>query len=299
MHEIDTSGIRVQVLWGGRHHWQSGDEYHHDPWQYLDVRFLYKLWLIQRGEVEVRSGDQSWRVKAGEVCLLPISLEHRVRAPGPTSWLSIGLRLTAFQQFELLHNVTLPAQWKLSPADFTLMEALIEQIMQHKYRPQMREQLIINGLGQAVLGFCWPHLSHDSIAASIHSSLPDWLKRVLEQISLDPSCHITNLAREAGFSPSQFRRVFHQHVGTAPRDYLVAKRMEMACHYLEYTTLSLRHIAAKIGIHNVPHFSRAFKKTFGMTPSQYRSSLNTHKQDYLSMSEKAQSIGENPPKKRV
>ena len=67
-------------------------------------------------------------------------------------------------------------------------------------------------------------------------------------------------AREAGFSPSQFRRIFHQHVGTAPRDYLVAKRMEMACHYLEYTTLSLRHIAAKIGIHNVPHFSRAFKK---------------------------------------
>lgn len=269
MREIDTSSIRVRVLGGVQHHWRPGDNWHHNSQHYLDVNFLYHLWVVQKGVVEIHTKDGILRVHSGEGCLLPVKMERVIRTSQPASWLSLGLKITVFNEFDLLKNVTLPAKWSIAKDELELAEGWINQIIANHRALEAHKQLIVGGMAQALLGFCWPYLSSASLNSTVHSTLPDWLEESLQKISADPSCTIARLAQDAGFSPAQFRRIFRQQIGCSPRDYLIAKRMENARQYLEHTSLSVRLIAEKVGLNDVSYFSRIFKHTFGLTPSQY------------------------------
>jgi len=273
MHETDMSGVKVAVLGVHDHHWVTGDRFYHDPREYQSEHFSYQLWLVKSGCVRVRMNESEWAVRKGSVCVFPVNLERTVYTSCHTTWLSIGLRVTVFNKFSLFRNVNLPTQWTITEEEQQLMESWMTQIITNKKSTESHKKLMMNGMAQTILGFCWPHLSSLSLASSVHHALPEWLGKILKRISMDPSCSISALAHDAGFSPAQFRRVFHQHVGSTPRDYLAMKRMESACHYLEQTTLTLGAISAKVGLRDVPYFSRVFKSAYGVTPSVYRASL--------------------------
>jgi AraC family transcriptional regulator len=97
-------------------------------------------------------------------------------------------------------------------------------------------------------------------------------RRVLELIDahLDARLTITRLAAEVGLSPAHFARAFKQTVGRAPHEYLLYLRLERARRLLERpggpgeTTLS--DIAQRTGFADQAHFTRLFKRAFGITP---------------------------------
>jgi AraC family transcriptional regulator len=94
-------------------------------------------------------------------------------------------------------------------------------------------------------------------------------RRVLELIDahLDARLTITRLAAEVGLSPAHFARAFKQTVGRAPHAYLLYLRLERARRLLEgpgETTLS--DIAQRTGFADQAHFTRLFKRAFGITP---------------------------------
>lgn len=268
---IDISSIVVQVWAADHHHWLAGRTYHHDPDRHQYIALQGQLWLIQEGSVEVRAKNQKWRVRSGEAMFLPVSLERDIVTPEQTSWLSLRLWVTVFNKFNLMKNLSLPAQWRPDEKEWPLMEAWMSQIVREFRQEAAHQRLTVGGLAQALFGLCWPHLTSTPLVASIHAELPEWLGQTLRRISNDPACNITDLAHEAGFSPAQFRRAFHQHIGSTPRDYLKTQRLETARHYLEHTDLLLRAIAERVGWHDANHFSQVFRETYGLSPSYYRS----------------------------
>jgi AraC-like DNA-binding protein len=267
---IDIASIAVQVWAVNHHHWSAGQTYHHDPANHLYVALQGQLWLVQEGRVEVRAKGQKWRVQSGEAMFLPVSLERDIITPEQTSWLSLRLWVTVFNKFNLMKNISLPAQWRPDERERALMESWMGQIVQEFRLDAAHQRLTVGGLAQALFGLCWPHLTSTPLVASIHSELPEWLAQTLRRISNDPACNITDLAYEAGFSPAQFRRAFHQHIGSTPRDYLKTQRLEKARHYLDHTDLTLRVIAEQIGWRDANHFSQVFRETYGLSPLYYR-----------------------------
>jgi len=265
----DIGGVDVQVLAVHEHRWPAGERLHHEPPIDDDNPFIFHLWFIQQGYVTFQI-DEKRRVKSGELCLLPASLERDIFTPQPASWISLRLSITVFNKFNLLKNISLPAQWQPDDAEKFQMESWMTQIIREFRTENDYHRLVVNGLAQALFGLCWPHLTSKSLIGSIHSELPDWLAQTMRRISDDPSCTVATLAHEAGFSPAQFRRAFHQQIGTAPRDYLHSYRFEAACHYLRHTDLPVRTIVERIGLRNVNHFSQIFKDIYGMPPSHYR-----------------------------
>jgi len=93
-------------------------------------------------------------------------------------------------------------------------------------------------------------------------------RRVLELIdaALDARLTIETLAGEAGLSPAHFARAFKESLGTAPHQYLLARRLERARRLLETTGASLSDIAQRTGFADQAHFTRLFKRAFGTTP---------------------------------
>lgn len=73
------------------------------------------------------------------------------------------------------------------------------------------------------------------------------------------------------YSQRHFIRLFSTAYNTTPQKYLVSIRLRHACALLKDSTLSITEIALKCGFSDSNYFSRAFKKTNGMTPTQYRS----------------------------
>jgi len=93
-------------------------------------------------------------------------------------------------------------------------------------------------------------------------------RRVLEVIdaALDARLTIETLAQEVGLSPAHFARSFKESLGRSPHQYLLTLRLERARRWLETTTASLSDIAQRAGFADQAHFTRLFKRAFGVTP---------------------------------
>ncbi len=78
------------------------------------------------------------------------------------------------------------------------------------------------------------------------------------------------LARRAGLSENAFLRIFRRDCGCAPYQYLLQQRYRYAARLLREDVRSIEEICETVGIRDRFHFSRHFKKMFGMAPGAYR-----------------------------
>ena len=81
---------------------------------------------------------------------------------------------------------------------------------------------------------------------------------------------LESLAREIGLSRSALAERFTEFVGQPPMQYLANWRMQLAANYLLIGTDSIATIAERVGYESEAAFSRAFKKTVGTPPSEWR-----------------------------
>lgn len=85
----------------------------------------------------------------------------------------------------------------------------------------------------------------------------------------DQDLSVEQLAKLAELSPKYFVEVFKKTYGYSAMDYLSHVRMKKAKQLMLGTNSLLREIAHTVGYKDEFYFSRKFKKTFGIPPSQY------------------------------
>ncbi len=83
-------------------------------------------------------------------------------------------------------------------------------------------------------------------------------------VSLDDICQSGNVSR------SLCNRIFHKYVGDSPVNYLLNFRIRKVAEYLRTTSLSLSEIAVATGFNGTSYMSEMFKKSFGISPREYR-----------------------------
>jgi AraC-like DNA-binding protein len=78
------------------------------------------------------------------------------------------------------------------------------------------------------------------------------------------------LARRAGVSEAGLSRAFRVMMGKGPIDYLIDLRLAKARQLLMTSHARVGEVAAQVGIPDVYHFSKLFKKRIGCSPIEYR-----------------------------
>lgn len=86
----------------------------------------------------------------------------------------------------------------------------------------------------------------------------------------DAGLNLSMLAEAFHLSETRMSRLFKQYVGETFMDYVSRLRMERVCRLLRETNLPVGEIIHQAGYVDVPNFSRKFRQTMGVTPSQYR-----------------------------
>jgi two-component system, response regulator YesN len=119
------------------------------------------------------------------------------------------------------------------------------------------------------------------------SMLSEWLASVRRGNSKDPIAEAkhyieNNLAEESdleevaevlGISPSYFSHLFKQKTGETFVKFRIKKRLERAKQLMELPQYRIADIALEVGYNDPTHFSKLFKKIYGITPTEYREKL--------------------------
>lgn len=93
---------------------------------------------------------------------------------------------------------------------------------------------------------------------------------ILMEQHIDDELTIDNIADAVGLSRRQLERLFMVEAGTSPAQAYTKLRMKKAQSLVKHTNATFVDIANDVGFNNASHFSRAFRRLYGISPSKLR-----------------------------
>jgi AraC-like DNA-binding protein len=99
------------------------------------------------------------------------------------------------------------------------------------------------------------------------------LNRALQYVSanLNSALPVDTLAGVAGLSRAHFSRSFANLTGLAPAEFVLQERMKRATKLLTANReLPIKEIAALVGMPDNNYFSKVFRRTYGVSPTEFR-----------------------------
>ena len=186
-----------------------------------------------------------------------IGMVERLRQAGNEAYVII---LTAYSEFTYAQSaIRLGAvEYLLKPFRDGELEAVIQRI-------QRRERE--SGPQQCAPKVCVP---------TVQDPTQEKSKYVMETLTYlsehynDPEISVTSIAGHLGVSESQLSHVFKKETSYTLTGYLTSFRMHKAMELLRDCRVRVYEAAERVGYRDITYFSSIFKKTVGMSPSEYQ-----------------------------
>jgi AraC-like DNA-binding protein len=77
-------------------------------------------------------------------------------------------------------------------------------------------------------------------------------------------------ARACRVGPEYFSRLFREHAGQTPSQFLSRLRMHHAARLLQRSNLTVKAAGQSVGFEDPYHFSRVFKQLYGVPPREFQ-----------------------------
>jgi AraC family transcriptional regulator, activator of mtrCDE len=174
--------------------------------------------------------------------------------------------------FGLLDGLAEPVV--LSVEDNQLFAASFDALLEELTKPDIGSMIIAECLMKQALVLLLREQLKLGNGSPLLAPLGDHrLLRAASMMLRNPGAHHTteSLAEAAGMSRSSFMARFVQEHGRTPGEFLQGVRMQSAARLLRTSEMPVKCLAAAVGYASRSQFSRAFKQTFGMDPTSYRS----------------------------
>ena len=189
---------------------------------------------------------------------------------------------TGFVCGEIELSTPKSALWQALPAEIVIRKSqageilsrLIELIISESASNRLGSDSVVERLCDSIFILVVRHcldegLIHRGVFAAIQDSR---LEIVLGLIHLEPwqPWTIAELCSRSGISKTVLSEKFTELVGVSPIEYLISWRMQIAAHWLKEPNMTIDRVAERCDYDSVPAFSRAFKRSFGVSPGAYR-----------------------------
>ncbi|MGE4485465.1 MAG: AraC family transcriptional regulator [Oscillospiraceae bacterium] len=89
------------------------------------------------------------------------------------------------------------------------------------------------------------------------------------QNNLEKPITVAQVAEVCGYHKNYLTEVFRGETGFTPNEYICQGKMAMARDLMLYSDLNITQVSEKLGFESIHYFSRVFKKTMGIPPSEY------------------------------
>ncbi|MDF2934167.1 MAG: AraC family transcriptional regulator [Chryseobacterium sp.] len=232
------------------------------------------VWFIS-GETKIIQADQSYLFTPGDIFLIPRNqLATIINYPkdglphkSVVMHLSIN-RLRAFYANETLKTKITATQKILSFDKHPLLESCLASLIPYfDVQEKFPENIASLKITEAISILRTIDKSIDNILANFEEpykiELADFMeKNFMFNMPLEKFSYLT------GRSLSTFKRDFKTIYGTTPQRWLTQKRLKLAHYQLTEKNRKPVEVYLETGFENLSHFSYAFKKHFGVTPTE-------------------------------
>lgn len=265
----DNIIFMIGGLFNANANWSHSKRYH---------RGDYELILCKKGILYLKIANQLFTVKEGEFIIIPPFSTTIGYHPSPSNvefyWLHFFLPASTSVTNEIPHinskKIILPQLGRISNLNRYII--LIHQLLELDLT-DLNNQKIANCFITIIL----TGLSRDlSLSTQIKNTKAEQVEKMKEWIrtNLYISPTVTMMAEHIGLNPQYFSRLFKKVAGVSPKHYLMNLKLQTAQSLLIRTNLSIKEIANNSYFKNEKLFLRQFRKSIGITPSQYRAQFS-------------------------
>lgn len=232
------------------------------------------VWFIS-GETKIIQADQNYIFKKGDIFLIPRNqLATIINYPKdglPHKSVVMHLSIDRLREFYANLNVKpkVTATQKIRSFDkHPLLESCLASLIPYfDVQEEFPENIASLKITEAI-----------SILRTIDNSIDNILANFEEPHKIDLSSFMEknfmfNMPLEkfgylTGRSLTTFKRDFHKLYNQTPQRWLTQKRLELAYYQLTEKNRKPVEVYLETGFENLSHFSYAFKKQFGLTPTE-------------------------------
>ena len=242
-------------------------------WDCYPHRFQQnKFYFVQEGSFRMTIGGQPYEGKPGRWFFIPAGAVHEyandVSVPYAHYWMHFDLmprEVDLFWELELPYYIDIPADGVVAQK--------FKEYTRLKNRTALADKIRVKALlMELVADYIQVALPED---VGVTDQTDNQIIEVLEYIRGNIREDITNtvLADRFHMHPNHFVRFFKRKTDITPAKYIVSLRMEMAKNLLEESKLTISEVMEQIGMDDLSHFSKLFKKHYGASPRRYRQAL--------------------------
>jgi len=227
---------------------------HSHPWLHLT--------MVRQGHYSRMLGRRSANYKAGSLTFLQTNDSHTDSyAPG-SKCLHVVIPSEVEQRLTCDFG-TQGAAGEIPPS----LSVRFSIALQREFRyPDSDSPLIVEAL---LLDLVTRHLN---VIRDRSSARPRWLGLLLDYLddTFEQEWSLENMAAEMGVHPVYLCRTFSAHFDSTLGEYIRKQRVLRAWQLLTIGEGTLAEIASESGFADQSHFTRVFKKHFGITPGVSR-----------------------------
>lgn len=121
---------------------------------------------------------------------------------------------------------------------------------------------------------------HSSAAQASDENLDPWLTALhntIAKFALNDGFNSEQLADKLSMSARNLQIKTKKYCAMSPNELIRSYRIQTAKNLLETTAIELSDIASQVGFSSASYFSKCFKDESGMSPREYRNSINNNK----------------------
>ena len=266
----------------------SGDQWRisDQPSSRLHFHNCLEIGFCRSDSGYIRFEDEIVPFRAGDVFLIPRHVPHTTcSTKGCRSlWSYLFLDLDALARTAIDAAKSAAGQSTQWPSRFIKLSAgsqpsrlafLANCMLEEGLHPQAESSQLLRVYAMAMNMELARYFSSTAHPVSKPSKLFP-LKPALEYILdhyMEP-CDTETLASMCHLSQTHFRRLFLACMDATPLQFVISTRIYQACILLANTNEPVLSIAQAVGMPSASSFNRNFQQVVGMSPRQYRASLD-------------------------
>jgi len=232
----------------------------------------YILIYCYRGEGIINVDGREVALQANTYYIIPPGLPHSYYALEANPWSIYWIHFTGTQalhfygKFATQYPDGAPLL-SLEERRLNLFESLIT-VMEGGYSEANLEYVNLS-LWQLLNAFLYDRFFTDE---GRNHSEKNTVEAAIEYMKkhLDTALKVDDVAAQFSYSPSHFFTLFKKRTGYSPIHYFNYLKIQKACQYLSFTSMSVKEISFALGFNDPLYFSRLFKKIMSSPPLQYR-----------------------------
>lgn len=243
---------------------------------------FFEMFLVTEGQILHEYNGTVSLLKKGTLVLIKQSDIHQLLPYNNEKSKHFNLRITVeafktlcfalsptlYEKFLKTSTLSEPIKYKLSHLEFSYFEYLTKTISFSVFPNVASKEQFTPLASTLAINF----LYYLSSAIQTGSTYPKWFADFLNKLDNPETLSkpLSQLYNESGYSQTRLNTYFRQYMGTTLIAYVTQKKVNYACHLLKVTNYPIQEIAYIACFNNLNHFNTIFKKTTGLTPTQYR-----------------------------